>query len=102
MIKIDKKENSREYIVYCEGYIIDYAGLYYEFGSSYDYKTFSHDFIHNAYKFRIYLLPSSENKIKLRLNKKFKSTDTMKCSATIKCAVGNEPFYLESPLGAFC
>lgn len=26
----------------------------------------------------------------------------MKCSATIKCAVGNEPFYLESPSGAFC
>ena len=47
-------------------------------------------------------MPSSELKFKVRLNRKYKSTEHIKCSAVLKSAVGNELFFLESPQGAFC
>ena len=71
-------------------------------GASYDAKTFSHDFMHNGYKFTIYLLPESDSKFKVRLNKKFKSNNSLQCSAVIKPAVGKQLFKLDNPSGALC
>lgn len=101
-VKVEYNEKAKEYYIYCEGYVIDYAGLYFEFNSGYDAKAFSHEFIEKGYRYNIYLLADGDSKFKVRIKKNYKSNGSMKCSETIKPAVGNQVFHLHNPQGALC
>lgn len=98
-VKVAYEEKLEVYYLYCEGYIIDYAGLYYEIDEA---KEFSHQFIKNGLKFSIYLLADADDKIKVRIKKHYKSQVNIKCSAFIKPAVGTQLFQLQDPKNSLC
>jgi hypothetical protein len=56
----------------------------------------------DKHKFTVYLLSDTENKIKVKLEKKFKSSGDLKCSALIKPAVGNQVFELQNYHNSLC